>query len=260
MKHISDIEKYQIEKQSFDCMYEIDENKQNCVIFSNCHGLVIAELLRTVPEFNSVFNIYLILGYLHMKDEYKCLLNEDIKNRISILMKNCDLFLYQKAYKHHDFFSTYDDNENALQKLAKPECKMIVLTNVQNSGLWSLHFPKDTTDDILMGKFTESCEIFKQKDLLSDTPVYEYFINNFKLIKLFIDRAHPSIHIFIKIVEKVLEKLHVKNDIIFDTADINPCNLLGGFPHSLQDVRVHGLKYVTLNEIIHAENFLNEIE
>jgi hypothetical protein len=220
--------------------------------------LVISELLRSVSEFTKIYNTYVILGYLYAKDEYNCPLNETAKKSIENLLNNCDVFMFQKCYRNHDFLSTYEENKNSLQYLCKKSCKYVVLTNPQNTGLWSLYFPKNTQISIIMEEFNTSCAKFLEKDLNSDTSVYNYFINNYKTIRLFIDRAHPSIYLFIEIVKLILIKLDIQHFKIFDTSDLNPCMLLGGFPHSIQDVNIHKLNYVQENELNNANNIIHK--
>jgi hypothetical protein len=249
MKSICDVELYQKTTGLYDCGYDVSETKKNCVIFSNCHGLVVSELLRNLKEFSEIYNIYLILPYLYTKDEYECPLNQMSKSNITNLLTNCDLFIYQKCYKNHDFLSTYKENNLSLQTLCKTACKHIILTNPQNTGLWSLHFNFPTDDEVILINFNDSLAKFKQKDEDSDTPIYNFFVENYRKKKLFIDRAHPTITIFNEVVKLIMNILEIKYDHIFDESNINPCNLLGGFPHTLQDVRIHQLEYVTLEEI-----------
>jgi hypothetical protein len=258
MKQISEVEKYQIQHNKYDCDYIVDSTKKHCVIFSNCHGVVISELLRSVPEFTDIYNIYVILGYLYTKDEYNCPLTNTAKTSITNLLKICDVFMFQKCYRNHDFLSTYEENENSLQHLCKKSCKYVVLTNPQNTGLWSLHFPKNTKNTTIEEEFQKSCAKFLMKDKMSDTPVYNYFINNYRNVRLFIDRAHPSIYLFIEIVKKILEKLNIQHYKIFCVNNLNPCYLLGGFPHSIQDVNIHKLTYVEDSEVKNANNITTE--
>lgn len=223
-KKILDVQELQ-KNNDFSCGYPSYPFKKNIVIYSNCHGLVISELLRYHEYIHEHYNVFLILGYLYdKKEEYNV---ETIPlNTIYSFVKTCDVFIYQSCYHYNE-----DLSSETMLDLCKPDCKKIHLTNPQNTALWSNHFPeKDRNIYTLHEEYISTMLQFKNNDSKTDTPVYKYVVENLKKYRLFIDRPHPTLRLFVEIVKYIWNILDV-NVIEFDDATLednpNPCCLPG---------------------------------
>lgn len=231
-KKIIDVQELQ-KKQDFSCGYPSYPFKKNIVIYSNCHGLVISELLRYHESIHENYNVFLILGYLYdKKDEYNV---EHIPlNTIYSFVKSCDVFIYQKCYTHNEDLSSY-----TMLSLLKEDCTKIHISNPQNTALWSDHFPeKERNIYNLHEEYISTMLKFKSQDDETDTPVYRYVVENLKKYRLFIDRPHPTLRLFLQIAHYIWDILNV-NRIEFDDSTLdkyyNPCDLPGSLEKSELD-------------------------
>lgn len=216
-----------LQKQNdFSCGYPVYPFKKNIVIYSNCHGLVISELLRHHPVLFEKYNVFLILGYLYdKKEEYG--VTQIPVDIIQQFVVNADIFIYQKCYLENEHLSS-----DLLCGITKDSCLKIRLSNPQNSALWALHFPEHERNYFnIHEEYIKTMNIFKIQDEDSDTPVYRYIVENIKKYKLFIDRPHPTLRVFYEIVKYIWMKLEVEpvylSDDLLDST-MNPCELPGG--------------------------------
>lgn len=204
------------------------KKQRNIVIFANCHGLVLRELLKqTVGE----FDIRAVLCY-----------KVERTPELEGLLRRASVFIYMRVYKGSDL-STFDEPGSLLECL-DPECERVVLTNAQNNGLWS-QYPCDDGD--YEKRWNDSLAKFKSCDEVSDTPVFDFFLSNYKRIKLFLDRPHPTMALFYQIYLHVcrhlcIHPIHVSEDELDQNQ--NPCQLPGGFSHTPFDIEFHGLEFV----------------
>ena len=232
-KKIFDVQELQ-KQNDFSCGYPTYPFKKNIVIYSNCHGLVLSELLRYHDSISTDYNVFLILGYLYDKcDEYEVThIPYDI---IYSFVKTCDVFIYQKCYLHNEKLSS-----DTMLSFLKNDCLKIHISNPQNTALWSNHFLiEDRTIYNLHEEYISTMLKFKTQDEESDTPVYKYVVENLKKYKLFIDRPHPTLRLFVQICNFIWEKLDV-NPIVFDDYTLdnypNPCDLPGSLEKSDLDI------------------------
>ena len=242
-KQIEEIEKVQKKSHDFSCGYPVFPWKKNIVIY----GFVISELLRHNPLIYETYNIYVILGYMYMKQrEYG--INEIPHSLIHNYVSICDIFIYQHCYDNHEILSSSN-----LLSLTKQGCKCIRLTNPQNSALWALHFSKENRTVVnIHDEYIKTMRIFKQTDELSDTPVYNYVVENIKYKKLFIDRPHPTLLLFYQIYIHLCNILKI--EYVFYTEEFlinnpNPCQLPGFLPHCSLDLKIHNLCYISPEEL-----------
>ena len=219
--HVQELQK----NGDFSCGYPIYPFKKNIVIYSNCHGLVLSELLRHHPVLFEQYNIFLILGYMYDKKEEYGVLHAPI-DVIQQFVVNADVFIYQSCYSYHP-----DLSSEALCNITKDSCIKIKITNPQNTALWALHFPEEkrTYYDI-HEEYIRTMKIFKEQDEQSDTPIYRYIVEHLKKYQLFIDRPHPTFRVFYEIAKYLWKRLNVDplylSDEILDESK-NPCELPG---------------------------------
>lgn len=225
-KKIIDVQNLQ-KQLDFSCGYPIYPYKKNIVFYTNCHGLVLSELLRHNPEVFEKYNIYLILGYLYeKKDEYNIELIP--YNIIHSMISSCDIFIYQNCYNGSELSS------ELMCSLLKEGSISIRITNPQNTALWAMHFDEDKRNYYnIHEEYVKTMTIFKHQDENSQTPIYRYIVENLRQKKLFIDRPHPTLRVFVEIAKYLWNYLGVKSidftDEYLDT-NPNPCELPGEIP------------------------------
>lgn len=224
-KTIQEVQELQ-KNGDFSCGYPIYPFKKNIVIYSNCHGLVLSELLRHHPTVFKNYNVFLILGYLYdKKEEYGVThIPYDI---IQQFIVNADVFIYQTCYLDNDQLSS-----DILSSITKDSCQKIKLSNPQNSALWAGHFPEETrTYYNIHEEYIRTMQHFKSQDEQSDTPVYKFVVEQLKKKQLFLDRPHPTLRVFYEIIKHVwnilgAEELFFSEEML--ESNKNPCQLPGG--------------------------------
>lgn len=231
-KSIAEIEEYQ-KKKDFLCG-EQKQLKQNLTIISNCHGSIVREILLLHPDIRKKYNVYIILPYIFVKPDY----NVDIDiSEIHEIVNNSDIIIAQHMYET-THYSTYF-SEGLFKKLPW-HVQIIYMTNVQNSALWSKYKPPELElYEWYDSEYKQTMEIFKYKDEMSDTPMYDYVVKNIHSTKLFIDRPHPTFIVFYEITKMILKHMELKPYYIDRKElerNINPCQLPGGFEHTQSDI------------------------
>ena len=235
-KNITNIQELQ-KLGDFSCGYPVYPWKKNIVFYSNCHGLPLSELLRHNPKIFNEYNVFLILAYLYdKKEEYNVtdIPLDIIYNLVSI----ADVFIFQPCYQNKPDISS----DTLLSKL-KENSKTIKISNPQNTALWALHFPEhQRTYYHIHEEYIKSMTILKLRDQESDTPVYQYIVENLKKHKLFIDRPHPTFRLFIQIAKYIWDILDAEHLVFTDEYidnNPNPCCLPGEVPKIDIDYDLH---------------------
>ena len=100
-----------------------------CVIYANCQGDILRQILQQTKSFNDKFHIHLYTNYICQP------INEED-------FKKCALFLYQKLDSHWGEFSS----DNLLSKLNQ-HCQIIQIPNMFFKGYWPFWTNKTTIID-----------------------------------------------------------------------------------------------------------------
>ena len=231
-KNIIDVQELQ-KQGDFSCGYPIYPFKKNILFYSNCHGLVLSELLRHNPQIFEKYNVFLILGYLYdKKEEYNV---DNIPYDILYnLVSHTDIFIYQPCYNNKPLISS----DTMLSYLPEGS-QTIKISNPQNTALWALHFPEENrTYYNIHEEYIRTMSILKSQDEQSDTPVYKYIVENLKKHNLFIDRPHPTLRLFVEIAKYIWNILNVEPIYLTDEyidLNPNPCYLPGSVPKTELD-------------------------
>lgn len=216
---------------------------KNIVIFGNCH---FQEIQRNIIQYKKIRAHYLphyisinsyvdlnasLLGKTYFTDTHINLFkNADIliyqnietdrgflnnKEVGKLIPKNCikiKIPHYRSSIYHYSFYETpyfeemkqlVDKEETVNQKIT---CIKDFIKNINET----------TQDTNSFDKFiTKELTHFKKIDSYSDISMYDYFINNYKKIKLINGRSYPtSIFMFI-LSKKILEKLNIYENLSF---------------------------------------------
>lgn len=220
---------------------------KNILIYSNCHGGIIKLMFEKHNLINNEVNVNYFFNYENLH-------NEKLSPEHLSLLKSCDIFIYQPFNKHFNH-TEYDIkhiknclNENALIirinyyrfKGFWYNCNYFTFNyfegyqfaETNNSGLYNgvVNISnKNNKDDIksyinnikietneLDKFFNIELNNFKKIDDNSDVNMYDYFLSNYKNIKLFHDPYHPTNHFFYEIFKQLVKIIFKKNLISND--------------------------------------------
>lgn len=253
------IQDYEKLNKSYKFIFNESIDKKNIVIFSNCQGAFIHNLLSS-HSISSEYNIYMILCYLFIEElDY---------NKIIDIIKKADIFIYQYVYKTNDILSTYDTSSTIMKSL-KNECKLISFTNIQNDSLY-LHrhpelssFVKKKNIKNIENDFSEfqieisdkTNQILRNKDKLCDIKIVDYLDKHKYDHQLFIDKYHPTSFVLLEITNRILDLLKYKRIDMNITKNI--MNYSGESSHSIIDKSFHNLNFVDKNELNIGNELLN---
>jgi hypothetical protein len=227
--------------------------KLDIVLYSNCAGRIITNMFKKHIYTNDKFTINHITNYVNLNKKL------DISH-IQIL-KNCDVFVYQPFNQDYTY-SEYDISN--MKKYLKPECIILKLNYYRFKGFWfestyepyisynNYHFhsdikhyglhnsftnfngnKKDIIDKInnisidkekFFSYFREELDNFKKIDDNSDIKMYDFFINNYKRLRLFNDPFHPTNIFFYEIFRQLVFNLTGHLLVSEDTEFINLLN------------------------------------
>lgn len=209
------------------------------IVYSNCQGDAIIKLLK-----EKITGSYLhIRNYTYFERPNNLPFSELIK---------ADIFIFQFTNKKHGICSTDHNNDKNIFSFLKKECIKIGIPSIFQSSFWpvipgfgscrdgheiinelkqkyslkeilKLHDDNKINYKLLdrfnkCEKHTKLIEEYYQNNTeLTIIPITNFIRNNYKKYKLFITHCHPSIYIFLYIVNeiiKVINKQLYKNNTI----------------------------------------------
>lgn len=190
----------------------------NIVIYCNCHGVIYKYLFdKYFPQ----CNIKLLANFPISNDNFKFNINQ------KLIFQNADLFIYNPMNK--DWKS--EKNINYVKTLLKPSCKCIKVAYYRFDGFYIDYKYETNLKGVINNNynyynfhddFLNSLKKFKELDeKMSDIKMYQYFINNYKTTKLFVDSRHLSpiffYNIFISMCKHVNINIHINyNQKVFE--------------------------------------------
>ncbi|ETR69148.1 MAG: hypothetical protein OMM_04122 [Candidatus Magnetoglobus multicellularis str. Araruama] len=199
---------------------------RNMVVFGNCQGYKLKELLSAVlpaSEFDiSYFSNNIKSGYMKP--------NQEILSEIG----ECDILIYQPLSDSHG--ELCDEN---IRKIIKSKCKVISFPYIFNSGTYSLsHAPcynghrygfifgeeviidllksgkskediihdyrKGAIDFNLTARFNKCLTEMKRRELSTDIKLSEFISHNYNKAKFFITHNHPSNIVFHEMIRQIM--------------------------------------------------------
>ena len=103
-------------------IYTIDNNSsRNIVLFGSCHMATIGYMLNKLLNYE--YNIHIIISWFFENKGIEKFNMNDINNRISNLVSNCDVFI------HHSHINDYYVNATKLPSLVNEKCLKLILFN-----------------------------------------------------------------------------------------------------------------------------------
>jgi hypothetical protein len=210
---------------------------KNIVIFSNCAGGVITEMLKKHSLTKDKFNVNHILNY-------EVLIDTIISDVYMDMLSTCDIFIYQPFNKYYDLSAWNVDN---IFFYLKETCLKVKINYYRFKGFYLdcgyqpyikyddiyffNHIPgygihksfenwngtfgqlKEKIDELKIDEnlvneyFNKSLEELKIIDNNSDVKMYDFFIKNYKNLKLFHDIYHPTNIFFYEIFRQLVKIL-----------------------------------------------------
>ena len=213
------------------------------VIFGNCH---FQEIRRNIIYYQEIRNNYLphLISINSYVGENTSLCDQSyfIKEHIE-LFKKADILIYQHIETDRGFL-----NNKEVLKLIPKNCIKIKIPHFRTSIYHYSHYEKpyfkemkqlvdkeetvnqkitcikdfikninETTQDTnSFDKFiTKEITHFKKINNNSDVDMYDYFLSNWKNIKLFNGRGYPSSYFMFILTKKILAKLNIYQNLSF---------------------------------------------
>jgi hypothetical protein len=210
------------------------------LIYSNCHGSILAHMFATHPLTKLPFSVSFISNYEELQ-------NETLSPCHQQLISECDFFIYQP------FNKTYENTEydiGRIRERLQPSCVVFRINYYRFKGFWfesslkpytqygyykfinesagdfglhdsfsaldsasSLADVREKVDRIKLDEpaFTEyfqtETDKFRGLDLKSDVKMYDFFIANYRDTHLFHDGFHPTTRFFYEVFRQTLETL-----------------------------------------------------
>lgn len=212
---------------------------ENVVIYSNCHGTILASMFQSHGYTKRKYNVTHISNYMNLSTNYGMISSEHFQ-----MLSTCDIFIYQPFNKtFHE--NPYDIN-NVLFFL-KPSCKTYRVSYYRFRGFWFEcdHKPYDTykqyrfpceSHDVGIHRslkefrgdysqlinhidhieidpiqyfvfFQEELNKLKKLDDTCDVNMLPFFLENFKQRTLFHDPFHPTLFFFYEIFRQLIYQM-----------------------------------------------------
>ncbi|MBR5407634.1 MAG: hypothetical protein IK111_08330 [Lachnospiraceae bacterium] len=228
------LEKYGL-KEFCDFIKADAYNKKIVFINGNCYSRYIGILLRRCEEFNNIYYVYDDTSILSHPNEID-----------SNLLRNCDVFIHQDIQMGNKYSDIFAD-AMTIPKLKK-ECISICIPNLVGFGgllypqaYFSDDFENDMfpnrdcivdglikhgysiddivnivctckifSDSMLMNEYKTIVSKFREREKEWDIKIIDYIVENFRSIKCFVDRAHPTDIVFRVIIKGILEILNIE--------------------------------------------------
>ena len=214
--------------------------KKIMVIFGNCH---FQEIQRNIIQYQQIKNNYLphyicINSYFQSLKDKQYFIPEHID-----LFKKADILIYQHIETDRGFL-----NNSEVEKLIPRNCirikiphyrssiyhyswyetpyfeEMKQLVNKEETVNQKIKCIKDFIKNInetiqdtnLFDKFiTKEITNFKKVDSYSDVSMYDYFLSNWKQIRMFNGRSYPTSYFIFILSKKILEKINIYQNLSF---------------------------------------------
>jgi hypothetical protein len=177
------------------------------VIYMNCIGNQIKKFFNEIGiECDHIVN-YIEMKSGHSPDKYNDLLS------------NADYFIYQPFNKHHKTHIWYPVN---LFRYLNDNCKKIKINYYRFKGFWEE--PRYKTDyhhlkydfDVKQN-FEDSLKKLKMIDDNSDIQMFDFFVRNYKSVKLFHDCYHPTNFFIKEMCKQICQLIDINLVILFDS-------------------------------------------
>ena len=159
--------------------------------------------------------------------------------------------LYFMGDKYYDLsqFNGKNNYKNILRGNIPKECMHSFFSEFKEVTNENFNHIFQFYDDILKDNeivviehITKELELFKKYDALSDIAMFDFFQNNYKKEKLFINYDHPSIGYFRELFIRILNYIKLKNNTF--CFDIDNIPHFKKHEHPLYEFEVPVLKYV----------------
>jgi len=201
-------------------IYTINNNTpKNIVLFGNCHITTIGFILNHL--LNKEYNIHIILSWYCDKIGFDHFNMEYINDKITNLVKHCDVFIYQKHIKDYGINATNINNG------VKPSSITLLLPN--------FHLSFHSID---LAEYNRSLQMLDYNIINSDFKDF-YFLIEHKYIRFFNIPEHPTHYILFLLSTCIYSKI---KDSVY-----TPCSI-----HKYNDIRLRhnflhlGIDYVKL--------------
>jgi hypothetical protein len=226
-------------------IYDCGVPSKNIIIFGNCH---FQEIQRNIIQYQEIRDNYLpyyicinsyvdvgaslsakqyftlehinlfkkadIIIYQNIESDRGFLNNKEVEK---LIPKNCikiKIPHYRSSIYHYSFYETpyfeemkqlVDKEETVNQKIT---CIKDFIKNINETTQDTKSFDEFITKEITH---------FKKINSYSDINMYNFFISNWKNIKLFMGRSYPSSYFIFILTKKILEKLNIYENLTFET-------------------------------------------
>ena len=190
------IRNFEFEKEP---IYTINNNKdKNIVLFGNCHLATIGFFLDHLLK--KEYNIHIVISWYCDKIGFDKFNMEHVNNKLSKLVKDCDIFIHQKHIKD------YGVNASRIETLVNPSAIIWMLPNFQ---LWF--------NSASVKEYERSVEILDYNIVNSDFKDF-YFLVEHKHIQFFNNPDHPTHYILFLLSKCIYSKI---KDDIYDSCSID---------------------------------------
>ena len=208
------------------------EDTINIVIYSNCQGNAIKALLNE----KLLCNYYQISNYQYFNKP---------NNLPFEILKSADIFIFQFTNKSHGICSTDPNSDNNIFSFLKKDCIKIGIPSIFQSSFWPiipnfgsctdgheiiielkkkkslneiLELYDDNKIDFKINERFDKCEshtkeieqYYLDSTSLIIIPITDFIRNYYKNYRLFMTHCHPSIYIYLHIVNKIIKIINNK--------------------------------------------------
>lgn len=222
--------------------------KKIVVVNANCHGTALVKFLKSSKSFTELFEIYPLPA-----------IQENTEKRINnAILSEADVFIHQYIRENNSVAYELSDqvtvrqlkksclnlvipNLVGLGKWLYPNLGEIILDDTKQKNLI---FRDDILDEAVrnnvcsdisfyidfFNKYEYSTKILddlyeqnmmklKERQKKWNVNIYDFVINNYKSIPMYVDAGHPSKYVMYEIGRKTLESLSIKNDVLLEDYD-----------------------------------------
>ena len=242
------------------CVYNYDSTKENVCIYSNCHGVAISQFLYMNNTFKEQYNIFLVLCYLIKLDHT---LIESARS----CFESAHIILCQDVYKNDPYLST-----SHMTSVSKAR-KIVYFANPQNNALyihkhpflrsWVVENSIENINEFQQQAWDTSISISITKEASSDVKIHDYIMSTYQLQRSFIDKYHPTTHIFFELTNRILGKLQYEPNSTLSEVGDNLFQFSGQNDtcHCTLDVSFFKLCYVQPDELARGDkDFVSRVD